>query len=90
MKFKVIDLYSWLMIANVISSESSKQLSTSSAHPATAKSSPKDRLKAFTLEFDDAIAVQQNCSVPDGELKTELKSKIKELISPPYIIFYNQ
>lgn len=81
------------MIANIIISESSKQLqssSSSSAAAAAAKSSPKDRLKAFTLEFDEAVKVQQACSVPDGDLKNELKSRIKDLITSPYIIFYNQ
>ena len=78
------------MIANLITSESSNQLQTSANTPSPAKSAPKDRLKAFTLEFDESVRVQQACSVPDAELKTELKSKIKELITAPYILFYNQ
>jgi hypothetical protein len=79
------------MIANLISSDSSKQLTTSSsAAPLSARSSLKDRLKAFTLEFDESARIQQACAVPDADLKTELISKIKETILPSYILFYNQ
>lgn len=81
------------MIAALITSESSKNLSTgsvSASTPSSAKSSPKDRLKAFTLEFDEAVKVQQACAVPDLDLRNELKGCVKDTIMSGYIIFYNQ
>lgn len=85
---------SWTMIANLISSDSAKQLQTTTqnnqSNPSSARSAPKDRLKAFTLEFDEAARIQQACAVPDVDLRTELRAKVKESILPVYIIFYNQ
>ena len=78
------------MIANLISSESSKTVSQSTTPSSTStRSSPKDRLKAFTLEFDESVRIQQACAVPDFDLKSELLTRIKETILPPYILFYN-
>lgn len=77
------------MIANLLSSDSTKTITTSSA-PISARSSQKDRLKAFTLEFDESVRIQQACTIPDSELKIELVTKIKETILQPYILFYNQ
>ena len=77
------------MISNLISSDSLKNISSSSA-PISARSSQKDRLKAFTLEFDESVRIQQTCTIPDSELKIELISKIKETILQSYILFYNQ
>lgn len=83
------------MIANLItSSDTSKLLtsstSTSTSTPLTPRSIPKDRLKAFTLEFDESVKVQRAASVPDVELRGELRSKIKDIVLGGYIIFYNQ
>ena len=85
-------VFSWSMIANLISSESSKTVSQSTTTPSSTstRSSPKDRLKAFTLEFDESVRIQQACAVPDFDLKSELLTRIKETILPPYILFYNQ
>lgn len=83
------------MIANLIA-EGAQLVNTSGAGPVSARStasahaSAKDRIKAFTLEFDEAIRTQSACSVPDLELRSQLKEKVKELISVPYIYFYNQ
>ena len=77
------------MIANLITTESTN-ISTGTSTPSSAKSTPKDRLKAFTLEFDDTLKVQQACAVPDLDLRTEFKTKIKEIIMTGYILFYNQ
>jgi hypothetical protein len=75
------------MISNLISSDSTTK-NVSSSIPA--RTSQKDRLKAFTLEFDESVRIQQACTIPDSELKTELITKIKEIILQPYILFYNQ
>ena len=77
------------MISNLLSSDSSAKTVSSNA-PISARSSPKDRLKAFTVEFDEAARIQQACTIPDSDLKVELIAKIKETILQPYIIFYNQ
>jgi hypothetical protein len=70
---------------------------TSSALPTSARSQgstsstvPKDRLKAFTAEFDDAVRVQQACAVPDVELRDQLRKGVRDMITPAYIYFYNQ
>ena len=85
------------MIANLITSENTNQLtmpqsarSTHSTHSNSAASHVKDRLKAFTLEFDDAVKIQSALSVPDLELRASLVEKVKQLILQPYIYFYNQ
>lgn len=79
------------MIANLISDNAvvvsgSGPQSASSHHAASAK----ERIKAFTLEFDEAIKIQTSCSVPDTELRSSLRAKVKESILTPYIYFYNQ
>ena len=93
------------MIANIItSSDASKLLSSSTTTtatttttttitattPLTPRSIPKDRLKAFTLEFDESVKIQRAASVPDVELRDELRGKIKDIVLGGYIIFYNQ
>lgn len=81
------------MIANLLA-ESAVVVSgpghLAAQHNTTTNSSPKERIKAFTLEFDEAVKIQTNCSVPDIELRTLLRDKVKELVFTPYIYFYNQ
>ena len=79
------------MIANLISENAvvvsgSGPQSSSSHHAANAK----ERIKAFTLEFDEAAKIQSSCSVPDVDLGALLRAKVKELIFNHYIYFYNQ
>ncbi len=79
------------MIANLISENavvvSGSGPQSASTHHTT---NPKERIKAFTLEFDEAVKIQTTCSVPDVDLRASLKAKVKELILTPYIYFYNQ
>lgn len=96
-KLLMFTLFSWTMIANLITSENTNQLimpqsarSTHSTSSTAGASHVKDRLKAFTLEFDDAVKIQSALSVPDLELRASLVDKVKQLILQPYIYFYNQ
>lgn len=87
-------LTSWSTIASLIS-ESAQVVTTGSGDPGSARStnahaSAKDRIKAFTVEFDDAVKTQSACSVPDLELRASLREKVTAAVIPPYIYFYNQ
>ncbi len=79
------------MIANLISENAVVVTGSGPRSGASQQNaSAKDRLKAFSLEVDEAIKIQTSCSVPDLDLRGSLKSKVHELVLPPYIYFYNQ
>lgn len=51
--------------------------------------SPKDRLKTFAAEFEDLVKGQEVCAVPDTELRIKMIAKVREVVVPPFVTFYN-
>lgn len=50
---------------------------------------PRDRLKMFTSEIDEAMGALSGCVVPDQELRNFLTGEIRSIIMAQFLQFYN-
>lgn len=51
---------------------------------------PKDRLKAFGMQWEEGVKLMTTLTVPDADLRKTLQSQIKDLIMPILRSFYTQ
>ena len=51
---------------------------------------PRDRLKAFAAEFEEAVKSLGYGAVPDAGLRNALREEIKKCILQPFTTFYSQ
>lgn len=56
----------------------------------SASIAPKERLKAFSSELEDIVHSQEHCAVPDLQLRAILVARIRDLLVPTFVAFYNQ
>ena len=50
----------------------------------------KERLKTFSADLDETVQSQANCAVPDLQLRGILLSRIRDLLLPTFVAFYNR